>query len=339
MTGKIIVNGAWRTLCNTGFLRDTPYSEVNIYTSTERFVQNVVSWFLGEGKKGSFLVATNHIGYQDRFELYMKEKGHTYTKDYTSPFTLDFVKKYDCVFVGGMIVDNKVLIDYVRNGGNVYLCGGVWDKHKESAIGWKTFLNTFGLKFDNSGFHKGNYCDITGTHPIFEGVKKLFINRYQFVIDIDEESEANEVIQSYPEGGLVAIYDGSRDAPMVTINSILYVGNANRHADEFIEIVNSGSVHTDISGWKIHAGNRNNKDFVFPEGAIIQAGQSIRVYTNQVHEESGGFSFGWKKQVWGMDPHGGTGYLYDASGAEVSALGYGDFAADNIDTGEMVTRN
>jgi hypothetical protein len=67
-----------------------------------------------------------------------------------------------------------VLIDYVKAGGNVYLCAGTgWGGAQPKADRWNTFLNAFGLNF------AGAYHGITGnqtvnsSHPIFAGVKAI----------------------------------------------------------------------------------------------------------------------------------------------------------------------
>jgi hypothetical protein len=54
---------------------------------------------------------------------------------------------------------------------------------------------------------------------------------------------------------------------------------------------------------------------------ILQPGQSIRVYTNEIHPEHGGFSFGFGKAVWNnRSPD--TAAVYDNQGREVSRKSY-----------------
>jgi hypothetical protein len=47
--------------------------------------------------------------------------------------------------------------------------------------------------------------------------------------------------------------------------------------------------------------------YTFPPGTIIQPGQRYRVYTNEVRQEFGGFSFGSSQEVWRDE--GGIGRL------------------------------
>ncbi|MBM4448899.1 MAG: lamin tail domain-containing protein, partial [Chloroflexi bacterium] len=74
-----------------------------------------------------------------------------------------------------------------------------------------------------------------------------------------------------------------------------------------------------LKGWRLNAGDPG-QDFIFPD-FNLQPGQSCRVYTNENHPESCGFSFGNSKQaLWNND--GDCGYLYDAAGALVDKRCY-----------------
>jgi hypothetical protein len=69
----------------------------------------------------------------------------------------------------------------------------------------------------------------------------------------------------------------------------------------------------------VKKGNEARQDFVFP-AMELQPGQSCRVYTNEVHPDTCGFSFGSGREIWNNG--GDCGYLYDASAAEVSRYCY-----------------
>jgi hypothetical protein len=79
--------------------------------------------------------------------------------------------KYDAIFVAGDIVDNKILIEYVKSGGNVFLAGGTgWGGPIEEAKRWNTFLGEFDLKFaDVYNGISGNLSP-NQTHPLFVGI-------------------------------------------------------------------------------------------------------------------------------------------------------------------------
>jgi hypothetical protein len=63
-----------------------------------------------------------------------------------------------------------------------------------------------------------------------------------------------------------------------------------------------------------------NKEFIFPEGTTLASSQTFRVYTDQINQQSGGFSFEHKSALW--NDQGGTGKLFDAQGNEVSSYSY-----------------
>lgn len=60
--------------------------------------------------------------------------------------------------------------------------------------------------------------------------------------------------------------------------------------------------------------------FTFPAGTRLSAGQSVRVYTNEVHPETGGFSFGSAMAIW--NDHDDVATLFNAAGESVSTFAY-----------------
>jgi hypothetical protein len=80
-------------------------------------------------------------------------------------------------------------------------------------------------------------------------------------------------------------------------------------SDEWMEIVNVGGSPLDIGGWRLQDDDGNV--FVFPSH-VMEPGASCRVYTNEYHPESCGFSFGSGKAIWGND--GDMVMLIDPSG-------------------------
>ena len=108
------------------------------------------------------------------------------------------------------------------------------------------------------------------------------------------------------------------------ITEINYHGEVKRtQSDEYIEVRNQGIAPVDISGWQVTSDGRKDK-FTFPKGTVLNACQSFRVYTNEVHSETGGFSFGSKKAIW--NDKGDVGKLFDAKGNKVSKVSYGNKA-------------
>jgi micrococcal nuclease len=106
---------------------------------------------------------------------------------------------------------------------------------------------------------------------------------------------------------------------MVVIVEIHHDGQIDPHEpDEYVEIRNEGSAAVHLAGWRLNAG-AHGQDFWFPE-FLLAPGQSCRVYTDEVHPEYCGFSFGSEQPLWNND--GDCGFLYDAAGAAVSRQCY-----------------
>jgi len=107
----------------------------------------------------------------------------------------------------------------------------------------------------------------------------------------------------------------------VQITYIYYDGQVYRtEADEYVEITNLGDAPQDLAGWRLVDISEGYPSFTFPP-YLLQPGASVRVYTNQIHPEWGGFSFGFGKAVWNnKDPD--VAVLYDAAGNEVSRRSY-----------------
>ncbi len=109
--------------------------------------------------------------------------------------------------------------------------------------------------------------------------------------------------------------------PQPEITHISYKGVVKKtQSDEYVEITNQGSSPADISGWQISSSVGRNKFFTFPAGTTLAAGQKVRVYTNEVHPESGGFSCGSTLSLW--KDSGDEARLLDAQGNWVSGLAY-----------------
>lgn len=101
----------------------------------------------------------------------------------------------------------------------------------------------------------------------------------------------------------------------VIISTIRYDGDVpNVESDEYAVIMNRGGAVVNIGGWRLNAGEPD-QNFTFPS-FDLQPGQSCRVYTNEVHPESCGFTFGRGDAIWRNSND--CGYLFNADGAEVS---------------------
>lgn len=105
----------------------------------------------------------------------------------------------------------------------------------------------------------------------------------------------------------------------VIIQSINYDGAVPQsESDEYVVIVNHGTTSQNLNGWRLYADDAG-QDFFFPDFELEPA-QSCRVYTNQYHPESCGFSYGRGSAIWNNE--GDCGTLFNASNAEVSIYCY-----------------
>jgi hypothetical protein len=312
-TGKVFVSGDEFALSDVGFGKAP---------SARAFAQNLASWFSG-GKPGKFHVfSTNFSLTQGSFHAALRAAGHTVTINIAAPFNVQALLAYDGIFVGGNAADNNVLIEYVKSGGCVFLNAGTGvGGAAGEANQWKTFLNAVGLRLEPVyDSFKGNFKP-PQEHPVLKGVTELYCCNANPVTDIDPESPANQVVSGFGPGrGLLAFFDASLLPQRVAITDIFYNGKVKSvESDEFVEVTNQGFSHVDISGWKLHADD-SKQDFAFPAGTVLRSGQSVRVYTNESHPETGGFSFGVKRAIWNNKTD--EGKLFDAAGTQVSSRRY-----------------
>ena len=111
----------------------------------------------------------------------------------------------------------------------------------------------------------------------------------------------------------------SSGVAQVVIQNIVYDGQvASVESDEYAVIANIGTTPINLGGWRLNAG-ADGQDFRFP-AFDLAPGQSIRVYTNEHHPDSGGFSFGSGKALW--NNKGDCGLLFDASNNKVAEWCY-----------------
>ena len=91
-------------------------------------------------------------------------------------------------------------------------------------------------------------------------------------------------------------------------------------ADEYVQIINQGPGAVDLAGWQLRDVADGLPTFEFPSQQLA-AGGKVRVYTNQVHSEWGGFSFGRGTSIWNNSTPDAAG-LFDPQGIQVSTKSY-----------------
>jgi len=114
---------------------------------------------------------------------------------------------------------------------------------------------------------------------------------------------------------------GDKAHSSVSIGHIFFDGEEKHtEADEYAVLINVGDSWVDLSNWQLNAGK--NQQFTFPEHALLKPGGSIRVYTNYIDDNTGGFSFNSKTAIW--NNRGDVGRLTDHRGCLVFEYRYGD---------------
>ena len=78
----------------------------------------------------------------------------------------------------------------------------------------------------------------------------------------------------------------------VKIACIFFDGVVPRsESDEYVQISNAGQAPQEMLGWLLRDRDDERQEFVFPAWTL-NPGDVVRVYTNEVHPQWGGFSFG-----------------------------------------------
>ena len=67
--------------------------------------------------------------------------------------------------------------------------------------------------------------------------------------------------------------------------------------DEYVQITNAGQAPQEMLGWLLRDRVDRRQEFVFPAWTL-NPGDVVRVYTNEVHPQWGGFSFGIGTAIW-----------------------------------------
>lgn len=109
----------------------------------------------------------------------------------------------------------------------------------------------------------------------------------------------------------------------IAISDIHYDGVVPKtESDEYVVITNGSKGAVDISGYYIYVATTGTQGptFTFPKGSVLKAGASVRIYTNEIHKETGGYSFGSGKAIWSNN--GGLGVLKDSNGKKLGEYKY-----------------
>ena len=107
----------------------------------------------------------------------------------------------------------------------------------------------------------------------------------------------------------------------VLIECVFFDGEVPRsEADEYVQIANLGVDTVDLAGWRLVDISDETPEFTFPSH-ILSPGARVRVYTDQVHSEWGGFLLPGA-QLSGPTPIRTPAGLFDNQGVQVSTKTY-----------------
>jgi len=107
----------------------------------------------------------------------------------------------------------------------------------------------------------------------------------------------------------------------VVITGIRYDGAVPyTEADEYVEITNLGPYPQELLGWALVDAAEGYPEFAFPQHTLAP-GEAVRVYTNELHPQWGGFSFGFGRAIWNNDDPD-VAILYNEEGVEISRCSY-----------------
>ena len=109
----------------------------------------------------------------------------------------------------------------------------------------------------------------------------------------------------------------------IVISDINYDGKVpTTESDEYVVLTNAAKEAMDISGYYVYVATSGTQGatFTFPAGSMVKGGSSVRIYTNEIHKESGGYSFGSGKAIW--NNRGGLAVLKDAKGGKLGEFKY-----------------
>jgi hypothetical protein len=104
----------------------------------------------------------------------------------------------------------------------------------------------------------------------------------------------------------------------VVIRDIFQFGTGSSEPDEYVEIENDDDFPIQLKDWTLE--DNEHHVFTFPS-FVIQPNQTCRIYTNEIHPEWCGFSYGSGSGIWN-NTTGDHAYLRDANGTFISEKMY-----------------
>ncbi len=135
-----------------------------------------------------------------------------------------------------------------------------------------------------------------------------------------KDQEANQATPVPTRRSGTAAGQPLHTGPIAIVDIFYRAINTQTQSDEYVEIENTGDSPVNMSGWSLH--NVYGSQTFSWSNFTLAAQKRIRVYTNEQHPESGGFSFKAARGVWNNS--GGAAELVDANSVIVAVYGYGN---------------
>jgi endonuclease YncB( thermonuclease family) len=140
-----------------------------------------------------------------------------------------------------------------------------------------------------------------------------------------EQAEMNAILAGRGVWAPTPTPSRTRPAPTITpaqtgnviISFIFYKGEKWEQPNEFVEIHSFSDGPIQLKGWTLK--DNQNHVFIFPD-YLLQPDQFCRIYTNEYHSTSCGFSYFSRSPIW--DDLGDCAYLKDSLGLLVDQYCY-----------------
>lgn len=110
---------------------------------------------------------------------------------------------------------------------------------------------------------------------------------------------------------------------LVNIADINFDGKVpTSEADEYVVVKNGSKAPIDLAGYYIYVATTGTQGstFYFPKDSVVKPGGTVRVYTDEIHKETGGYSFGSKKALW--NNRGGLAVMKDSNDKKICEFKY-----------------
>ncbi|GAX14621.1 hypothetical protein FisN_6Lh404 [Fistulifera solaris] len=136
-------------------------------------------------------------------------------------------------------------------------------------------------------------------------------------------SDAAVVTAQTPTKGNVVTTPLQSTEASISITNLQFDGKVpTTESDEYVVITNRSKSPMNVAGYYLYVASNGTQGatFTFPANAVIAPSASVRVYTNEIHKETGGYSFNSKKAIW--NNKGGLAVLKDASGRKLGEYKY-----------------